>query len=379
MLSLIPYLAAALPTVAHAQDANPVEIAERMDVFGTPADGTTYVIQGGDNLGMGTVGTPDVYTVQPGDTLWEIASRFLGDAAYWPRLWSINEHITNPHWIYPGNRIVFRMGTLLEPPSLTLDGTGGGDGYVAPTAPYTTVAAACGPDLRFLNRKSARSYTADGYLASREGDEFYGKVRKGRSEGSFLAERDRIYLKVDDPDAFECGDMVGVYHLERKRVKHPTDRGRYGDVYRVAAEARVVHREDETITAVVVNSFSEVERGDRIGPPVPVNVQVEVTRPDGEDAGHIIARTYNDRFTMGPGEPVFIDRGRADGVRVGHSYFIVERRDPSLDSAKEDKTLPESVIGRIVIVRVDETTATAVIADADRDILVGSRVTQKLE
>ena len=59
--------------------------------------------------------------VAPGDTLWEIAQAFLGNPYYWPRLWSINDYITNPHWIYPGNRIVFRMGSLIEPPSVELE------------------------------------------------------------------------------------------------------------------------------------------------------------------------------------------------------------------------------------------------------------------
>ena len=53
---------------------------------------------------------PDQYLIQPGDTLWDISSKFLGNSENWPRLWSINEQITNPHWIYPGNRIVFEIG-----------------------------------------------------------------------------------------------------------------------------------------------------------------------------------------------------------------------------------------------------------------------------
>ena len=66
-------------------------------------------------------GSPEFYLVAPGDTLWEIAQAFLGNPYYWPRLWSINDYITNPHWIYPGNRIVFRMGSLIEPPSVELE------------------------------------------------------------------------------------------------------------------------------------------------------------------------------------------------------------------------------------------------------------------
>ena len=48
---------------------------------------------------------PTVYVIKQGDTLWGLSERFIKDPEYWPNMWSKNGQITNPHFIYPGQKV----------------------------------------------------------------------------------------------------------------------------------------------------------------------------------------------------------------------------------------------------------------------------------
>jgi len=78
-------------------------VSHRMKVVGAVALLTvgTYAIAQEEFRGD----HPDTYTVKRGDTLWDIAGRFLKKPWLWPEIWQANPQIANPHLIYPGDVI----------------------------------------------------------------------------------------------------------------------------------------------------------------------------------------------------------------------------------------------------------------------------------
>ncbi|HJN77970.1 MAG TPA: LysM peptidoglycan-binding domain-containing protein [Myxococcota bacterium] len=343
-----------------------------------PADAQEIIDFG--TAGTVTTSDSDRYTIQPGDTLWDISTAFMGDPYYWPRLWSFNDYITNPHWIYPGQAVVFKPGTVLDPPEMDLPEVRQA-GYTPPDTVLIDSQLECGPDVRYDESYPSAHYQVPAFLADPADVEVWGSVYAAKSGHVSLAEGELIYLDLDDTDAVGCGDVVSIIR-QGEKVRHPeTRKVSYGNLFHVIADARILHiDEDDQVTAVVRRMYGPVKRGDVVGPIITVDAELPSQPPRGDLAGVVIARSGQALYDLaGPGEVVFIDRGRADGLRVGNSMYVIHQRDQSVSLLVDQDNIPEQVVARVIVTGVEENHSTGVIIRAATHVSVGDRVSQTVQ
>ncbi len=75
-----------------------------------PLPGTRRVMAAGE--------APEFYDVEEGDTMFDVCSQLIDDGNYWPKLWSLNPDVKNPHFIFPGMKLAFYSGDDENPPFL---------------------------------------------------------------------------------------------------------------------------------------------------------------------------------------------------------------------------------------------------------------------
>lgn len=69
---------------------------------------------------VATAAKVDTYTVVTNDWLFKISKRLFGSGYFYPKIWSLNSYITNPHYIEPGMVLSFTTGSGSNPPQVKL-------------------------------------------------------------------------------------------------------------------------------------------------------------------------------------------------------------------------------------------------------------------
>ncbi len=376
--------------VSWAQEETEVYTGNTLSFDEDMDDGPDY----GNTLGYGPkvpkLGE-DIYRVVRGDTLWGICARFFGDPMHWPGLWSINnEEITNPHYIYPGQILRFKPGTDIYPPHLVVGGPDSGsyeyEEEFEDVVRFLAGQRECGIRSPFSDKADRYRISAPGFIVDEpryEDSMELGYIEAAPELGTIMGQDDVVYLryKSDAVEDVNCGDIYSIYRPVHK-VTHPRVRkATVGNLYKVIGEVLItdVNLRTDMATGKVLESWTEMSRGDLVMDRVPVSTMVTEHDAAGQIEGYVIDKLVEENTIFQNREVVFIDRGRNSGVDTGTVFWVMRRRDPTVDLVEEDDRLPMYVVGKLVVYSAEEGFATAVLTEAAEEIIVGDRVLTLIE
>jgi len=351
----------------------------------------------GPEAAPGAAQPPDTYTVKPGDTLWDLSGRFLNNPWYWPKVWSYNPEITNPHWIYPGNVVRFfpsaeEAPTRVEP--------------VAPVAAAEEEQVSAPRELEELSRgridrpeqlgdDDAVAVVGPykvGHVPSRPApirrDSFMTRMQleeAGRIVGAFeekliLTHLDKIYARFKDRGAVRVGQTYAIYRSEGP-IHHPKTGEPVGYKTLILGQARVTRLDDKAATLLITAAYDAIDRGDYLGPWSDRLVKAIQLRPNQAAVeGYIVAVTPSVLTSVGESNVVYLDRGQADGVEEGNTFQVLRSGDRSVappDRPTYDARLPLEVVGTLVVYDVKERNSSAFVTRSLFELYVGDRVAMR--
>jgi len=316
-------------------------------------------------------GQEATHQVVRGDTLWDLSERYLGSPWHWPRVWSYNPEIENPHWIFPGDRI--RLGPAAAVPVATEEEPIFDDEIPAEIPEVATVG-------KIGYQGGGRRFRTEGII-SRGALEESGTIASSFEEKELLAEGDRVYLAWPKKRPVQVGATYVVFRPEG-RIYHPVTEAYVGHFTRLLGAVRVVDASPyrKHVTAEIVRSFEEIERGDRIGPSLFELERSVSDRPNTRNlVGRIAATLTSGVRELGQDHLVFVDRGREHGVLPGNRFQVARAGDglEPPDEAYFGSELPAEIVGELLVIEVHEGASTAVVVSSRREFQVGDRVVMR--
>ncbi len=322
-----------------------------------------------------------VHTVVRGDTLWDLSQTYLGNAWYWPKVWSNNPEIANPHWIYPGSKVKF-ASTGEEAPSRVEVGDAPPDEGDESGEPSDGMGTESASGVQVMGRigyggpPSMRLMTSG--FATPEEIQSAGEIKGSFSEGEMLTTPDTIYVSFRNKSQAKLGDRYLIFRALGK-VKHPARLGTHGHLTSILGVARVTKLEGELISAQIERAFDEINRGDLLGPYGEDLVRDVQPKPNEKSlTGYILAPLTPHLTTFGEQHVVVVDLGRADGVQSGNTFSVIRQGEGGgqfVNPAKgQDKRYPVETVASCVAVEVKEKASTCLLLHSMREVVAGDRV-----
>lgn len=339
-------------------------------------------------------GHPTSYTVQRGDTLWDIAGRFLTKPWLWPEIWQANPQIENPHRIYPGD--VISLAYLDGRAVVQTTQVGPRSEPAITTVPLAEIEA-------FLRQSSVVSDFDDlphvvaaeeDHLRGVEGQNVYIRGLDNARVGDVVTiVRPSHHFRL--PAARRITDTIATDLDHRGKETYRSVRSTWGrDLARGEslgyemtrqAVARITQVQSDVAIALLVEGPADVRPGDRA---IPTEAQVYDDQflphaPTSIPAHAAVLAVADASLAAGPRGVIALAVGSADGVKNGTMFSTWRPGDAVPDDALHanrlraatDKVqLPDEYTGRVMVFRTFDRVSYALIMDGIRPVMVGDRL-----
>lgn len=294
------------------------------------------------------------YTVQKGDTLWDLSRRFSATPWVWPELWEENsETIANPHLIYPGQKI--RLARM------------------AGIRPAGTPAAGAEPAVDGIHYYFS---TSDQYgFIRRVPVAPEGVIFKLQDAGKqMISEGDVVYVRPDGRGVLSQGQRLTIYRTFEPLTDSKTQE-LIGSQHLLCGVLEIVQREPQYAVAKVLASYRPIKTGDLLMPYQRRSPRIAIQNSQpGIDAKLIMAEEHLSIFAES--HVAFINQGKRHGIRPGQIYSIYRQDEHRFDrdgSAQAAIAIPVD-FGELLVLHAEEDTATVLITDSKKESSQGTRV-----
>ena len=304
---------------------------------------------------------PDRHVVVKGDTLWDISGTFLQSPWLWPKIWSVNPQIDNPHLIFPGDVIylVYVNGV----PQLRLER--GGLRKLGPQVRRTPLEQA----IRAIPLEDIKSFLSDNLVLQADQLDSAPYILGGANAAIISGAGDRVYARgaLDHPDQH----YFGVYRPARKYVDPDTEEV-LGYESKAIGGGYLVASKGDILTLDLKRTHEEVRIKDRVlsTPETPIQSVFYPSAPEGEINGKILS-VLRGVTQIGQFDVVGINRGDREGMKAGHVLHVFKKGEVVKDPVTgEMLTLPTERGGTIMLFKVFEKVSYALVMKAENVLSV---------
>ncbi|PJI34580.1 LysM peptidoglycan-binding domain-containing protein [Acinetobacter pseudolwoffii] len=323
---------------------------------------------------------PNIYVVKKGDTLWDISKRFLKNPVRWPEIWASNKHVKNPHWIFPGDRLL--MCDYQGRPIIGKDEGDGCDGIISRYLGSTSLQ----PQIRVESLNNTIPVIPLEHI--KQWLERYTLMAPDSVQGTpyILGTADQRVLAGKGQKVYVRGNglVVGQRYAVYREAEPYVFTDANGKKYTAALELQqvasgiAVRSEGEVTTLELTDSYNaEVRRGDRVlaeyDPMLPTlfyPTNAESIVPGGQ-----IVRVLGSIGTAARHSVVTLDRGTAHGVQTGHVFSVNQKGEVVTDpKTKERVQLPGERIGEVMVFKAFDQLSYAYVLDSELPIKVGAGI-----